>query len=266
VSAPSLVDYYRDDAGRRFLLGQAAILCVVAAVFWAVFGNGQVDLAISRWFFDEARHAFPLSDRWLLKTLLHDFARTASALAALTVLTATATSWLTKWPQRVHAHRHALLFASGACFAGAATVGLLKHFSAHACPWDLTIFGGTLLYRPLLGATVVTQTVQGCLPAAHPLVGYAWLSVGFALAPVARHLAWRAWAIAFALGSAAGIVQILRGAHFLSHVLWSAWIIWGVNVVLLSALVFMGKGRLSTDGVRRTAVPLDRAERPPGTS
>jgi membrane-associated PAP2 superfamily phosphatase len=24
-----------------------------------------------------------------------------------------------------------------------------------------------------------------------------------------------------------------RGAHFLSHVLWSAWIVWAVNVALL---------------------------------
>jgi membrane-associated PAP2 superfamily phosphatase len=28
-------------------------------------------------------------------------------------------------------------------------------------------------------------------------------------------------------------VQIARGAHFVSHVLWSAWIVWGVNVALL---------------------------------
>jgi membrane-associated PAP2 superfamily phosphatase len=230
----SVLDYYRSDAGRRFLLRQTSTLAITAIALCALLGDGRIDLAISRWFFDETRHAFPLTNQWFLKVVLHDAARTVGAVAALALLGLAVTSWLTKQPKHLHAQRQALLFTASACFAGAAAVEILKHFSVHACPWDLAPFGGTLTYRPLFGAAVASQAIHGCSPAAHPLVGYAWLGVGFALTPSARSTAWRTWTIAFVLGTCCGIVQIMRGAHFLSHVLWSAWTVWAVNVALLA--------------------------------
>jgi membrane-associated PAP2 superfamily phosphatase len=100
------------------------------------------------------------------------------------------------------------------------------------------MFGGSAPYHPLLGAAVGGPSVGGCFPAAHPLAGYAWLAVGFALYPTARRRSWQSWALAFALGTLFGAVQIARGAHFLSHVLWSAWVVWAMNVALLSATLY----------------------------
>jgi membrane-associated PAP2 superfamily phosphatase len=239
MRSTNVIEYYGSDDGRQFLLRQTLVLAVSALVLCALFGDGRLDLAITSWFFDDVRHGFPLTDQWLLKTVLHDAARTTSAVAALALLGLTVTSWITAQPKRIHAHRRTLLFASGACFASAAFVGILKHYSTHACPWDLALFGGTAIYQPLFGAPAAAQAVHGCSPAAHPLVGYAWLGVGFAFLPIGRHAAWRAWAVAFALGTLFGIVQILRGAHFLSHVLWSAWMVWGVNVLLLMGCVHL---------------------------
>jgi membrane-associated PAP2 superfamily phosphatase len=201
-------------------------------------GNGRLDLAIERWFFDDARQIFPLTNQWLLKTVLHDAARATSAVAALALLGITATSWVTSQLRTVRAHREALLFTSVATLAAAATVGALKHFSSHACPWDLALFGGSAVYHPLLVAHAAVPNVAGCFPAAHPLTGYAWLALGFAQYPTAPRRAWRSWAAAFAFGTLFGGVQVVRGAHFLSHVLWSAWIVWGVNVGLLGAAVY----------------------------
>ena len=44
--------------------------------------------------------------------------------------------------------------------------------------------------------------------------------------------------MAFVLGTLFGGVQVARGAHFVSHVLWSAWMAWGINVTLLSASAY----------------------------
>ena len=99
----------------------------------------------------------------------------------------------------------------------------------------------------MLGAHAAAADVSGCFPAAHPVAGYAWLAVGFVLYPAARRRAWQSWAVAFAVGTILGGVQVVRGAHFLSHVLWSAWVVWGVNVLLLATCVAL------TD--RRTASP-----------
>jgi membrane-associated PAP2 superfamily phosphatase len=233
VRAPSFLDFYRSRDGRRVLLYQAVALAASAIALSLSLGDGRLDLTIARWFFDDVRRLFPLANEWLLKTVLHDGARTTSAVAALALLGVAITSWVTRQPRALRAHREALLYTSIATLAAAAIVGVAKHFSSHACPWDLAMFGGSAPYHPLLGAHAAVPNVDGCFPAAHPLAGYAWLAVGFALYPIARRRAWQAWAVAFTLGTLFGAVQIVRGAHFLSHVLWSAWIVWAVNVALL---------------------------------
>ncbi len=250
MRAVTFLDFYRSRDGRRVLLYQAVALAASAIALTLSLGDGRLDLTIARWFFDDARRIFPLTNQWLLKTVLHDAARTTSAVGALALLGITLTSWLNPQMKAVRPHREALLFSSIATLAAAALVGALKHFSSHACPWDLAMFGGSAPYHPLLGAAVAGSGVGGCFPAAHPLAGYAWLAVGFALYPIARHRTRQAWALAFALGTLFGAVQIARGAHFLSHVLWSAWIVWAVNVALLSAIAYWPARRsavLATD-------------------
>jgi membrane-associated PAP2 superfamily phosphatase len=233
VRAVTFLDFYRSGDGRRVLLYQAVALATSAIALSLSLGDGRLDLTIARWFFDDARRIFPLTNEWLLKTVLHDGARNTSAVAALALLGVAITSWVMRKPRALRTHREALLYASISTLAAAAIVGAAKHFSSHACPWDLAIFGGTADYHPLLAVHTAVPDVDGCFPAAHPLAGYVWLAVGFALYPIARRRAWQAWAVALALGTLFGAVQIARGAHFLSHVLWSAWIVWGVNVTLL---------------------------------
>ncbi len=245
MHAPSLVDFYDSDAGRRLLLRHAEMLALAAIVLCAAFGDGRVDLTVSHWFFDETRNSFPLTNQWLLKVVLHDAARVAGALAALTLLGVAVTAWSASGPKSLHERRQALLYAASACLAGAAAVGILKHFSAHACPWDLALFGGTAAYQPLFSGAAGPLLVRGCSPAAHPLVGYAWIGVGFAMAASGRRGAWLAWAVALALGTGFGIVQVVRGAHFLSHILWSAWTVWAVNVTLLALWTYSPRRRLS---------------------
>lgn len=229
------LDFYRSRDGRRVLLYQAVALATSAIALIVGLGDGRLDLTIARWFYDDARRIFPLTNDWLLKTVLHDDARTISIVAALTLLGITITSFVAPRPRALRAHREALVYTSIATIVATAIVGALKHFSSHACPWGLAMFGGSAVYHPLLGVHAASPNVDGCFPAAHPLAGYAWLAVGFALYPTARGRAWLAWALAFALGTLFGGVQMMRGAHFLSHVLWSAWIVWGLNVLLLSS-------------------------------
>ena len=229
----AFLDFYRSRDGRRVLLYQAVALAATAIALSLSLGDGRVDLTIARWFFDDVRRVFPLANDWLLKTVLHDEARMLSAVTALALLGVAVTTWFTRKPRTLHAYREPLMYVAMATVVGAAIVGLAKHFSSHACPWDLAMFGGSAPYHPLLAAHAALPNVDGCFPAAHPLAGYAWLAVGFALYPLARRRAWQAWALALTLGTLLGAVQIARGAHFLSHVLWSAWVVWAVNVAML---------------------------------
>lgn len=104
----------------------------------------------------------------------------------------------------------------------ALVVSLLKHYSPYSCPWDLPDYGGG---KPDAGA---------CLPAAHPISGFALFGLYLALEgePQKAHLVLRA---AWIIGLAAGAVQVARGAHFVSHVLWTAWVAWSVTLALAAA-------------------------------
>ena len=249
-----MFDYYRSADGRAFLRRQTLLLLAAALALWVVLGDGRLDFAVARRLFDDASQSFPLANHWLLKGVLHDAVRTATVGAALVLAALTATSWAVPRAGRLHPHRRELLFVMAGALVAAAVVGALKHFSVHACPWDLESFGGAAAYHPLLQRGAVSA-VHGCFPAAHPLVGYAWLAAGFSLYPLARRLAYRAWIAAGTLGTLFGAVQIVRGAHFLSHVLWSAWVVWAVNVALLAICVWRPRRLRSEPG--RPANVLD---------
>ena len=113
-----------------------------------------------------------------------------------------------------------------------ATVLALKYYSPYSCPFDLPEYGGT---RPLAGR---------CLPAAHPVIGFALAGLYLALRNRGeRRAARHALAAALLIGMAAGAVQVARGAHFPSHVLWTAWVAWAVTL-LLAALAALTRGRV----------------------
>ena len=155
-------------------------------------------------FYDSALGGFPLKDAWVLSVLGHT-----------TLKWVMLAFWLFCLLRGGNLRRGALYMALIAL-----VVNVLKYYSPYSCPWDLPQFGGA---EPGAGR---------CLPAAHPVVGFAL----FGLYPVLRQASRRASRYALmagaVLGVVAGAVQIARGAHFVSHVLWSAWLAWGVTLLL----------------------------------
>lgn len=113
----------------------------------------------------------------------------------------------------------------------------LKKLTNQACPWSLTAFGGTLPYVHLFDARPWAAHSQACWPAGHAGTGLALFAVAFVGGlpralwspklgiPRRFWLSGRAFAIyALALSMALGFSQVMRGAHFISHQIWSLWI------------------------------------------
>lgn len=104
----------------------------------------------------------------------------------------------------------------------AAVIVALKHYSPVSCPWNLPEYGGA------------SPDAGRCSPAAHPITGFALFGLVLALSAKPRAARY-ALAAALLIGAAAGAVQVARGAHFPSHVLWTAWIAWAVTLALAAA-------------------------------
>lgn len=110
---------------------------------------------------------------------------------------------------------------------GARAVSLLKAGSDTSCPWELGDFGGLVPYashwslRPDSGS-------GHCFPAGHASAGFSFVGGYFAFRGSAPRVA-RLWlAAAAGAGLVLGLAQQWRGAHFMSHTLWSAALCWSV--------------------------------------
>jgi membrane-associated PAP2 superfamily phosphatase len=116
-----------------------------------------------------------------------------------------------------------------------AAVSLIKRVSLTSCPWDLHEFGGTARYVSHWALGLRDGGGGHCFPSGHASAAFGFLCGGWVLARAYPRVA-RAWVAAvMVLGVVYGIGQMLRGAHYPSHTMWTAWICWAVTVAAAQA-------------------------------
>ena len=192
----------------RRALVSTGILAAAALLIWLVFRAGGMDERLAAVFYDPATRGFPLRNDWLFAVLGHTAVKWG-ALALWVICVALGGPW-----------------RRGAWYMVPiiVVVETLKSVSPYSCPWDLPAYGG------------MKADAGRCLPAAHPLIGFALFGLYLALREAGRSAARPVLAAAWLMGLAAGAIQLARGAHFASHVLWTAWIASAITL-LLAAVV-----------------------------
>lgn len=182
-----------------------------------------LDLVLAQWF--GGAGGFPLQQHWLLTSVLHSGARAAGwlLLIALTVGVAFPVGWLRALS------RQERFWMVASIWLAVLVVVLIKGVSTTACPWDLAEFGGSVPYEShwswlWAGGTTVVPGPGHCFPAGHASTAFAFLAVPVWLRRARPVLAQRWWWGVLATGLVLGLAQQVRGAHFLSHTLWSGWL------------------------------------------
>lgn len=197
-------------------LAAITLATLVLLLAWDAAG---LDLPLAAWF--GSASGFALRDNWLLADLLHQGGRFVSWAAAC---------WLTVglwWPagglERIDLAGR-LQLASTVLLAVLA-VAALKSFSRTSCPWDLAAFGRSARY--LSHWAFAGDGGPGrCFPAGHASSGFAFIGGWFVFRERAPRVALAWLAGALTAGLVFGIAQQMRGAHFMSHTLWTAWLCW----------------------------------------
>lgn len=219
------------------LIPTAAVATVPGALLLAllatlVINHWQLDLALARWFYHLEGDHWTLKDHWLFSELLHRDGREASIALLLVFLGLLIASI---WHPALRRLRRVWLYLVIAPLSASGLVLLGKRSSGIECPWDLQPFGGDIPYTPLL-QQLLADGQGACFPAGHASAGYAWLALYFAAKSVWPR--WRRPLLGFALGLGAlfGLAQQLRGAHFLSHDIWSLTLCW-CSCALLAPLL-----------------------------
>jgi membrane-associated PAP2 superfamily phosphatase len=204
---------------RRLLRDLAPLLPVfILLLAWDASG---ADMALMRLVGDPA--GFAWREHWLLGEVLHGGAKLAAMAVALGLAAAV------RWPPaalRGLAWR-TRLWAALWPLAGVTLIALLKRGSGTSCPWSLAEFGGEVLRQGAHWPLWLSDGGPGhCFPSGHVATAFAFLGAGFAWREASPRLARAWWAAVLAAGLGFGLVQVLRGAHYPSHVLWTGWLCW----------------------------------------
>jgi membrane-associated PAP2 superfamily phosphatase len=193
-----------------------AAAALVALLLWDASG---LDLVVSGWFADA--HGFAWRDAWWSRRLLHDDGRWLSAVLLVGGL-------LHAWWPRADAPgtptRAERVGATVAVLASLILVPALKRASATSCPWDLAAFGGVASHVSHWRFGVADGGPGHCFPSGHAVAAFEFF--GFAMLWRRRRPGVaRAWlAVTLVAGTVFGFAQLARGAHYVSHTLWAAWL------------------------------------------
>jgi membrane-associated PAP2 superfamily phosphatase len=182
-------------------------------------------------FFDSASNQWLGSGKnlWWARGAIHQGGRWFVRLVAAAALVCWIASYFVERlrPWRKHAG-----FAFAAMAVSISLVGGLKAITNVDCPWDLTEFGGSRPYVALFADRPDSLPSAKCFPGAHSSSGFALIVGFFLLRDRSRRAA--AWALlgGLSIGLIFSFGQEARGAHFVSHDLTSAGIVWFMQLLL----------------------------------
>jgi membrane-associated PAP2 superfamily phosphatase len=179
-----------------------------ATLLWDASG---LDRAVSQLF--GTAQGFALRDNWFLTRVMHDGSRWLAwlILGAMILFAGLSEPCIL---------RKSMLWAIAGTLLAILLVQWLKWISATSCPWDLQLFGGEASFVSHWNFLVSDGGPGRCFPAGHASTAFAFLPAWMALQ---RHLRRPRLVLGIFVisGLVLGVVQVLRGAHFFSHVMWS---------------------------------------------
>ncbi len=207
----------------------ALISVVLVLLLWG-WDNTRGDLLLAQLWGQDT--GFALRDNWWMVKVMHEGTRNLGWLILLALLGGI-------WRPWGHLRGLATAERAGVFFSvlcALLSVTLIKGFSQTSCPWDLQLFGGTASY---ISHWDLLQSDGGgghCFPAGHASTGFAFMAAYFGLRHQRAPGAALWLSLALVSGLVLGISQQMRGAHFMSHTLWTAWLCWTLG--WLSHLLF----------------------------
>ncbi|MBD9664298.1 membrane-associated PAP2 superfamily phosphatase [Variovorax beijingensis] len=204
-------------------LGALTFLALVLLLAWDATGG---DLALAR--LAGTPVGFPWRDNAFLVHVMHEGAKDLSWLFVIALFAAI------RWPLGVLRQlpvraRAQLAFT---VLLSVVAISLLKHASHTSCPWDLKEFGGAASHVSHWAWKVYDGGAGGCFPAGHASAAFAYVGGYFVLRRVSPRAAILWLCASLAAGLLLGLSQQLRGAHYMSHTLWTAWICWVVGFAI----------------------------------
>ncbi|GAB0058477.1 hypothetical protein SIID45300_02826 [Candidatus Magnetaquicoccaceae bacterium FCR-1] len=215
----------------------------VALLLILLLETTGMDLPVQDLFFQFDSHQWRIDkDDPFWRAIFYTGAKRTVALVAILTLLTLLHSW--KFKTRIHLRRKLILLLV-TLIVVPGTISGLKNISNVHCPWSLTRYGGDLPHVPFLATNpndFPAKRPGKCFPAGHPSGGFAFMSLFFLLPGAWR---WVGLGTGITLGWIMGLYQMMKGAHYLSHVIVSMLLAWLLieGIVLLFEKYWPERGK-----------------------
>jgi membrane-associated PAP2 superfamily phosphatase len=227
-----------------------ARLCAMWSAFFilaALIYHYDIDFLFADQLFFREGGSWTLKHHVLTETVLHDGGRLLSETMGVIAISGFILCML---HPRLRNWRRATSYLVFSVLLSTVSVSVIKHLISMDCPWDLARYGGDLPFIGLLDVRPAGLPDTACFPAGHASAGYAWIALYFFFQAVWPRGRWPGLATGLLMGLIFGFAQQLRGAHFLSHDLWTLMICWTISLLLAQLLL-----RHSTTTLRLPQAP-----------
>lgn len=207
----------------KFFLGNSLLLGILFLVLFFIFPvGGSIDMYFIQPWIDTTGH-FPLKNDWFLVEINHKLIKHIVIAFYVIILF----SWIASFKVvKLKPYKWQLGYLFWVSIISTAVVGILKSHSAHACPWSMT-------EQTALGYIWDFSATKGhCFPGGHASTGFSLVSGFFVFRKTRPKIAYFFLILGLSLGFLMGWGQMMRGAHFLSHNLWTGWVIYTFNLVV----------------------------------
>lgn len=201
----------------HFLMPLVALISVAIVITVA-----DLDRTVADYFYLLQGHSWAWKDAWIAEVLFHRGARALSLMLVLVLLAFAIASYFGGW---LTVHKKALFYLFFATSGSSFLVSFLKSSLAVSCPWEFERYGGNLIYSNVVEQFFL-RNGAGCFPAGHASAGYAWVSCYFFGLYYQSKWSRAGLIIPLFAGLVLGLVQQIRGAHFISHDVFTLALCW----------------------------------------
>jgi membrane-associated PAP2 superfamily phosphatase len=199
---------------------------LIGLLFLLAWEFGGLDLPLARHFGNAS--GFYWRDHWLTEGLLHGGAH---AIAWIILALLVAGVWRPLPFNRPLSRRDHLLWIATTALC-VVIILLIRRSSWTSCPWSLVEFGGGLAqYVPHWTLGRHDGGPGHCFPSGHASSAFSMLAGWYVLRDKSPSAARILLVIIGVAGASLAWMQMMRGAHYLSHSLWTAWICWGTTAL-----------------------------------
>lgn len=213
----------------------AMVLMAAASLLMLIGQYTDLDLMLADLYFDPAQQRFPWNTLWFANTFMHEWVKNIIVASGVVIVGITAADAVLRFRRISPLLRTRLQVLSIAALSEPLIISSLKHLSSLHCPWGIDRYGGTAPYLRLLDSIPAGWQAGHCFPAGHASAGM-WLgALAVFWLPSSPRKALLAYVCGTGIGIFMGWVQQMRGQHFLSHTLWTAWIASALLLMLLAA-------------------------------